>query len=138
MAEILRFRNARGELVEVENVPATRLKNGPAGIIDAVAGGKAVAITRHNSARAVILSCEDFRELARAREPSLAELSAQFDQLLAHMQAPKSKKALAAAFESSPEELGRSAVEAAGRGSRLPRAVAAKRVKRGARKRGAR
>lgn len=126
MAEVLRFRNARGELVELEAVPATRLKNGPASIIDAVAAGKAVAITRHNSARAVIISYEDFQELARAREPSLGALTAEFDRMLAGMQARKAKASLAAALESSPEELGRSAVEAAGR---KPRAAAAKRVK---------
>jgi antitoxin Phd len=137
MAEILRFRNARGELVELESVPATRLKNEPASIIDRVAAGKAVAITRHNSARAVILSYEDFRELAQAREPSLGALSARFDELLAGMQTPGAKKALAAAFESSPEALGESAVEAA-TPTRSARAIAAKRVKRRSRARGAR
>jgi len=136
MADILRFRNARGELVELESVPATRLKNEPASIIDRVAAGRAVAITRHNSARAVILSYEDFRELAQAREPSLGALSSEFDELLAGMQAPKAKKALAAAFESSPEDLGESAVAAAA--PRRLRAVAAKRVKRRSRARGAR
>jgi antitoxin Phd len=138
MAEILRFRNARGELVELESVPATRLKNEPASIIDRVSTGKAIAITRHNSTRAVILSYEDFRELAQAREPSLGALSAQFDQLLADMQSPKAKKALAAAFASSPQALGDSAVEAAAEKTRRPRAVAAKRVSRRSRARGAR
>ena len=137
MAEVLRFRNARGELVELESVPATRLKNEPATIIDRVAAGKAVAITRHNSARAVILSYDDFLQLAQAREPSLGALSARFDQLLAGMQAPRAKKALAAAFASSPEDLGESAVAAAG-AKRVPRAVAAKRVKRRSRARGTR
>src|SRR5438309_1971231 len=110
MANILRFRNARGELVELEAVPATRLKNEPASIIDHVAAGKAVAVTRHDSPRAVILSYEDFQALARAQEPSLGALSAQFDRMLTDMQSPKAKKGLAAAFESTPEELGRSAV----------------------------
>ncbi len=133
MAEILKFRNAKGEMVEVEAVPATRLKNEPATIIDAVAAGKAVAITRHNTPRAVIIAYEDFRQLALAREPSLGALTAEFDRILDGMQAPKSKKALAAAFESTPEQLGRSAVDAV---AARPRAVAAKRVKR--RPRGAR
>jgi prevent-host-death family protein len=136
MADILRFRNARGELVELESVPATRLKNEPASIIDRVSAGKAVAITRHNSARAVILSYEDFRELAQAREPSLGALSARFDELLAGMQAPRAKKALAEAFASPPEALGESAVAAAM--PRRTRVAAAKRVKRRARTRVAR
>lgn len=137
MADILRFRNARGELVELESVPATRLKNEPASIIDRVAAGGAVAITRHRSARAVIISYEDFRQLAQAREPLLGALGAQFDALLAGMQAARAKKALAEAFQSTPEELGQSAVDAASP-RRAPRAVAARRVKRRGKARGAR
>lgn len=130
MAEILKFRNAKGDMVEVEAVPATRLKNEPATIIDEVTAGKAVAITRHNTPRAVIIAYEDFRQLALAREPSLGALTAEFDRMLEGMQAPKARKALAAAFESTPQQLGRSAVDA---GDGRPRAVAAKRVKRRAR-----
>ena len=126
-ADVLKFRNARGEMVEVEPVPATRLKNAPASVIDEVAAGKAVAITRHNTPRAVIIAYEDFRQLALAREPSLGALTAEFDRMLGDMQAPNARNALAAAFGSTPEQLGRSAVEAAGK---RPRAVAAKRVKR--------
>src|SRR5512138_3994276 len=98
MADILKFRNARGEMVEVESVPATRLKNEPASIIDQVSAGKAVAITRHNMPRAVIIAYDDFRQLALAREPSLGALTAEFDRMLDAMQAPKAGKALAAAF----------------------------------------
>ena len=65
-----------GELVDLEMVAATRLKNEPAGIIDRVVAGRAVAITRHASPRAVILSYEDFQALAQGREPSLDALGA--------------------------------------------------------------
>jgi hypothetical protein len=88
-----------------------------------------VAITRHNTPRAVIIAYEDFRQLAQAREPTLGALSAEFDRLLDGMQAPGARKALAAAFESSPEALGRSAVKAAAR-PKVPRVAAAKKVKR--------
>ena len=115
MADVLRFRNARGELVEVEAVTAARLKNEPATVIDHVLTGRAVAITRHDKPRAVLVSYEDFRELAAARESSLGELSAEFDRLLDGLQAPAARKALAAAFESSPGEIAASAVHAAGR-----------------------
>jgi antitoxin Phd len=125
MAEILRFRNARGELVEVETVPAARLKNEPATVIDRVLTGHAVAITRHDKPKAVLVSYEDFRQLAAAREAPLGALTADFDGLLQTLQSPGAKKALAAAFESTPVEIGRSAVEAAGK----PRVrAAAKRV----------
>lgn len=112
MGEILRFRNARGELVEVETVPAARLKNEPATVIDHVAAGHAVAITRHDKPRAVLVSYEDFRSLTAAREASLGALAAEFDQLLEGMQSPAARKAVKSAFESTPAELGRSAVEA--------------------------
>ena len=68
MAEVLRFRNARGDLVEVEAVAATRLKNEPGAIIEKVLTGGAVAITRHDAPKAVLISYEDFRSLAQARE----------------------------------------------------------------------
>jgi antitoxin Phd len=138
MANPMGFRNHRGELVKLEAVPATRLKNEPASIIDRVAGGKAVAITRHNSTRAVIISYDDFRALAEARAPSLAALSAQFDDMLAGMQTSQSKKALASAFASTPEELGRSAVDEVARKARGSRASAAKRVKKRSGARGGR
>ncbi|MGE5094445.1 MAG: type II toxin-antitoxin system Phd/YefM family antitoxin [Betaproteobacteria bacterium] len=134
MADILKFRNARGEMVEVESVPATRLKNEPASIIDQVSAGKAVAITRHNTPRAVIIAYEDFQQLALAREPSLGALTAEFDRMLEQMQSPRARKALAAAFESTPADLGRSAVQAV---AKPPRAVAARRVSRRPRRGGA-
>src|SRR3954469_1176807 len=81
MGDILKFRNARGEMVEVETVPAARLKNEPATVIDRVVSGHAVAITRHDKPRAVLVSYEDFRELAAAREAPLAALAAEFDRL---------------------------------------------------------
>jgi antitoxin Phd len=40
-------------------------------------------------------------------------LSAEFDDLLARMQTPKSKAAMASAFDAKPVELGRAAVKAA-------------------------
>jgi prevent-host-death family protein len=134
MSEPLRFRNARGEWVAVESVPAARLKNEPATVIDRVVAGGAVAITRHDKPRAVLVSYEDFRELAAAREASLGALSQEFDRLLEGMQAPGSRKATTAAFESPGDGIGRNAVKAA-----RPRLqVAAKRVARRARKAGGR
>ena len=132
MADIPRFRNARGELVEVESVAATRLKNEPGTIIEKVLTGGAVAITRHETPKAVILSYDDFLSLAQAREPSLGALSSEFDALLDAMQSPGARKAVASAFEASTEALGTAAVRAAAkeRTAARPRAVAARAVKR--------
>jgi prevent-host-death family protein len=132
MADILRFRNARGDLVEVESVPATRLKNEPGALIEKVLTGGAVAITRHDAPKAVLISYEDFRQLTQAREPGLGALAAEFDRLLDAMQSPAARKALAGAFEASPAELGAAAVRAASKAARAarPRAIAARAVKR--------
>jgi len=132
MAETLRFRNASGELAEVESITATRLKNEPGAIIEKVLTGGAVAITRHDAPKAVIISYDDFRGLAQAREPGLAALASRFDALLESMQAPGSRKAVASAFDATADALGAAAVRHASKGSPAarPRAVAARTVKR--------
>lgn len=132
MSQPLRFRNARGEWVAVESVPAARLKNEPATVIDRVVAGAAVAITRHDKPRAVLVSYEDFQQLAAAREASLGTLSAEFDRMLEGMQAAPGKKGVSAAFESTGAAIGQSALKAA----RPKLRVAAKRVPRRARKAG--
>ena len=107
------FRNRRGELVDMQSVPATRLKNELSGILEQAARDGAVAITRHDAPRAVILSIEDFESLVAARTQGLEDLGAQFDSLLAEMQAPAAKKGMQSAFEAAPGALGRAAVKAA-------------------------
>ena len=107
------FRNRRGELVQMQAVPATRLKNELAGILDQAARDGVVAITRHDAPRAVIVSIEEFESLVAARMQRLEDLGAEFDALLAGMQAPASKKGMQAAFDAPPAALGRAAVKAA-------------------------
>jgi prevent-host-death family protein len=138
MAGMPRFRNARGDWVEVEAVPATRLKNEPGAIIEKVLAGGAVAITRHDAPKAVLLSYDDFLSLAHAREPGLEALAGEFDHMLQSMQAPGARKAVASAFEASPAQLGAAAVRAAAKPKprERPRAVAARTVKRKAGKAG--
>ncbi len=107
------FRNRRGELVDIHAVPATRLKNELAGILEQAARDGVVAITRHDQPRAVILSIEEFESLVEARTQRLDDLGSQFDSLLAGMQTAASRKGMQAAFDASPEVLGRAAVKAA-------------------------
>jgi hypothetical protein len=84
----------------------------------------------------VLISYEDFRQLAQAREPALGELAAEFDRMLAAMQSPRERVARADAFDATPAQLGAAAVRQAA--STPPpnraRAVAARAVKRKARK----
>ena len=109
----LNFRNKRGELVELRSVPATRLKNEFGTIFEQAVRGGAVAITKHDTARAILISLEEFEALAGERQRSLDALNGQFEGLLARMQTPKAKKGIAAAFNASPKALGRAAVKAA-------------------------
>jgi prevent-host-death family protein len=111
----LTFRNRQGELVDVPSVPATRLKNELGAILDRAARGGAVAITRHEAPRAVLISYEEFSALAKLRSPDLADLDAEFDALLSQMQAPAVRAGMAAAFDATPEVLGAAAVRVAGR-----------------------
>jgi antitoxin Phd len=113
MATALKFRNAQGDLVDVPNVAATRFKNEFGAIFEQAVLGGAVAITKHDAPKAVLISYDEFRALVRARSPGLDDLGARFDALLEGMQAPKAKRGMAAAFDASPAKLGRAAVKAA-------------------------
>ena len=109
----LRFRNSRGAWVAIPTVAATKVKNEFGTILDKATRDGAVAITRHDTPRAVLLSYEEFESLAQARSRNLDSLSNEFDELLESMQRPKVKKAMKAAFDATPAELGRNAVSAA-------------------------
>src|ERR1700752_1752398 len=111
----LTFRNREGELGAVPTVAATRFKNEFAAIFEQAALGGAVAITKHNTPKAVLLSYAEFEALTKASMPALDDLSDHFDQLLERIQPPQSRRAVASAFAATPEELGRAAVKAAKR-----------------------
>ena len=111
----LSFRNSHGELIDIPIVAATRVKNEFAAILDQASSGGAVAITRHDTPKAVLLSYEEFESLVKARARTLDDLSSEFDGLLARMQTPKAKKGLETAFNASPAELGRAAVAGTGK-----------------------
>src|SRR6516225_9864969 len=102
----LTFRNRDGELVDVPTVAATRFKNEFGAIFEQAALGGAVAITKHNTPKAVLLSYAEFEALTRASAPALDELTERFDALLEGMQTDASKAAMASAFEATPQRLG--------------------------------
>src|SRR5690242_3408631 len=103
MSQIIRFRNARGELVDLAQVPATQFKNELSAMFEQAALGRPVAITKHDAPKAVLISYDEFRALMEARSPSLAGLEAEFDALLAGMQRQASRKAMAQAFDAAPD-----------------------------------
>ncbi len=109
----LTFRNSRGELMDVPAVPATRAKNEFGAVLEQAVASGAVAITRHDTPKAVLMSYVEFSSLVNARTSSLDDLSGEFDRLLARMQTPVARKGVDAAFHASPAELGRAAVASA-------------------------
>jgi antitoxin Phd len=109
----LTFRNSQGALVDIAEVPATRAKNEFGAILERATHGGAVAITRHDTPKAVLLAYDEFEFLIKLRSRSLDNLGAEFEGLLAHMQTPKAKKGMQTAFNASPAKLGRAAVKAA-------------------------
>src|ERR1700754_967875 len=112
MSQNIRFRNAQGELVDLTEVPATQFKNELASMLEQAALGRPVAITKHDTPKAVLISYEEFRALMAARNPSLGALEAEFDSMLSAMQSPASRKGLASAFDAEPVAVGRAAVRA--------------------------
>jgi len=109
----LTFRNKRGELVDVPTVAATRVKNEFGQILEQAMHCGAVAITRHDTTKAVLLSVTEFESLISTRSRTLDVLGNDFDELLAGMQTQKSRKGMKAAFNASPVQLGRAAVKGA-------------------------
>ncbi|MFZ0831983.1 MAG: type II toxin-antitoxin system prevent-host-death family antitoxin [Mycobacterium sp.] len=109
----LTFRNRDGELVDLPTVAATRFKNEFGAIFEQAALDGAVAITKHNKPKAVLVSYEEFEALTKAGAPALDELTERFDKLLDDMQAQGAKDAMASAFGATPAQLGRAAVKAA-------------------------
>ena len=114
-ASNLTFRNSRGDFVDVPSITATRVKNEFGVVLEQALQGGAVAITRHDTPKAVLISIEEFKALIKDRTPSLNELRAEYDALLAGMQTPKARKGMDAAFNATPAQLGKAAVRAAGK-----------------------
>ena len=109
----LTYCNSRGELVDVAPVTATRIKNEFGAVLEKVLRGGAVAITRHDAPKAVLISFEEFTALVKDRAPVLQELRAEYDTLLSGMQSPKMRAGMAAAFNATPAQLGKVARKAA-------------------------
>ncbi len=106
------FRNRLGELVEIPEVAATQAKNTFGELLDRVAASGAVAITRHDTPKAVLLSYEEFESLSSTRSESLDALSTKFESLLERLQTPAARKGMEVAFNAAPAALGRAAAKA--------------------------
>jgi antitoxin Phd len=102
-------------LQELPTVTATELKQSTADLLDQVSAGKAVAVTRHDKARVVMISIEQYRQLTAQQTDVLSELRVEYRTMLDEMQSPEQKEAAKMLFEATPEELGAAAVRGAQR-----------------------
>ena len=103
----------RGERIEMPSFTATDAKNEFGRVLDTAVEKGAVAILRHDTPRAVLLSINEFEALVAAGERTLDTLTAEFDDLLARLQTPGARKGMADAFSATPDRLGKAAVAAA-------------------------
>jgi prevent-host-death family protein len=109
----LTFRNSHGNLIDIPSVAATQVKNEFGAMLERATQGGAVAITRHDRPKAVLISYDEFESLVKTRSDTLEGLSAEFDALLVRMQTAKARKGMKSAFNSPSTQLGRAAVKAA-------------------------
>jgi len=92
---------------------ATQAKNEFGRVLESVLQGGRAVITKHDAPKAILISIDEFDRISHASELALQSLAKEFDALFAGMQAPKSRRAMKAAFAASSEELGKVAVLAA-------------------------
>lgn len=109
----LTFRNSQGNLVDIPTVAATKVKNAFGSVLEQATYGGAVAITRHETPKAVLLSYQEFQALVEGQSPTLDRLSNEFDTLLERMQTAKSKRGVDTAFRATPNKLAQAALNAA-------------------------
>lgn len=100
-------------LQELPTVTATQLKHSTADVLDQVSAGNAVVITRHDKARAVLISVDQYNDLIAGESSLLAELKTEYRTMLDEMQSPEQKEAALRLFEATPDELGAAAVKGA-------------------------
>ena len=98
---------------ELPTITATELKNATADVFEQVTAKQAIAITRHEKPRAILLSVEQYEALTGHRPEWLEKLHEEYRGMLERMQGPEQRAAAERAFNATPEQLGKAAVWAA-------------------------
>ena len=107
---VMTLRNSRGQMVAVESYSATAAKNSFGAIMDKAVAEGMVAITRHDKARVVVLSIEEYRSMLARLPDELETLRVEFDDLVGRLQKPRARAAGRALFKARPAALGKAAV----------------------------
>jgi antitoxin Phd len=98
---------------ELPTITATELKNSTADVFEQVAAKQAIAITRHEKPRAILLSVEQYEALTGQRPEWLETLHEEYRGMLERMQGPEQQAGAEKLFRATPEELGQAALWAA-------------------------
>ena len=107
-------RSARPNRSDTEGpITATEAKKAFGRVLEKVIRGGRVVITKHNAPKAVLISMDEFNTLLGAPELKLNTLAKEFDALLDRMQRPRARRAMQAAFDAPPHQLGKAALAAA-------------------------
>jgi prevent-host-death family protein len=102
----------KGETAKADQVPISEAKNRLAQLVDRVRDHERVVITRNDRPAAVLLSFEDYTEMAKAIPDPLAALEKRFEGLLSEI-GRSAATGSAALSRATPEELGNAAHAAA-------------------------
>lgn len=95
---------------DMPTITATELKNATADVFDQVAARRAVAITRHDKPRAILLSLEQYQALIGDQPDWLEALHAEYRGMLDQMQGPEQRAGAEKLFSATTEELGEAAL----------------------------
>ena len=95
------------------SVSATEAQNNFGRVLSRVAEEGVVYITRYDRPQAVVISVDRYEALVGERDPDLADLIREFDEMFEAMQTPEARDAVDRLFTMTGKELG----EAAARGA---------------------
>ena len=101
-----------GSTHQSESLSLTEAKRTLDQVLDRVAAGTVVTLTRRGNPAAVLVPVETYEHLLAHQDP-LAALRPRFEERFARMQTPEHRAAVDALFRATPEELGRAAVRVA-------------------------
>jgi prevent-host-death family protein len=103
-------------------VTASKAKNQFAQIFETALRDGPVFVSKHGTTKAVLLSIEEYEALLQSRRnPAMEALTREYEAMFERMQTPEHRASMDAAFQSTPEEMGAAAVEAARKAVKRPR-----------------
>jgi len=100
-------------IAAITSVSITEFKERAREVVGSVAQRGPVAILRHKTPDAVLISTNDYVEFVRLKRERLDFLTRRYEEMVAAMQTPEAAAGVDALFKATPEDLGRAAVAAA-------------------------